>query len=414
MLSLLFAGLRRKNLKRRQSGSVSIIVIFAFAALFSAIGLAVTGGEISARRQQLQDIADAAALAGAAALRDGADSAQAIANAASVTSQGQYGALYRIDLREDAVTVGRYDFVNEAFNSPLVGTEGIPAVRVALPMSIVLESPDGEVSTSALGKFLERSLGSLELNAEAIAVVRPRDLVIVQDITGSFQEEFEFAREADLALVKIIAESYGGLGDSIGVVTFGRRAQTEFPLTPVDEGIDDLNFFLASTMEVCTSTSSRHRFENRTDHRRYDPTDPSDDTGRRLRRVNCAGTGTGEAIEHAATMLKHAVARGADPVVVLVTDGVPCHYRSRRSPAQWVEDGKQVAIESAIAAKEEGIRIFVVNMSTPPFGSGCLADGSDFNIDLASHGYGTTTDDPEELKRKLTEVANKLTLRLVR
>jgi hypothetical protein len=79
-----------------------------------------------------------------------------------------------------------------------------------------------------------------------------------------------------------------------------------------------------------------------------------------------------------------------------------------------VEDGKQVAIESAIAAKEEGIRIFVVNMSIPPFGSDCLADGSEFNIDLASHGYGTTTDDPEELKRKLTEVANKLTLRLVR
>ncbi|NRA10033.1 MAG: hypothetical protein HRU02_17895, partial [Myxococcales bacterium] len=71
MLSLLLAGLRRENPERSRSGSVSIIVIFAFAALFSAIGLAVTGGEISARRQQLQDIADAAALAGAAALRDG-------------------------------------------------------------------------------------------------------------------------------------------------------------------------------------------------------------------------------------------------------------------------------------------------------------------------------------------------------
>ena len=144
--------------------------------------------------------------------------------------------------------------------------------------------------------------------------------------------------------------------------------------------------------------------------------DPDDRSGRRLRRVNCSGTGTGDAIAHAATMLEHAVARGADPVVVLVTDGVPCHYRFGQSQAQWVEDGKRAAVDAAIAAKDQGIRIFVVNMSIPPFGEPgtCLADGSEFNVDLASHGYGTTTDDPEELKKKLSEVANKLTLRLVR
>jgi arginine/ornithine N-succinyltransferase beta subunit len=48
MMSLFLANLRRENSKRNQSGSVSIVVIFAFAALFSAIGLAVTGGEIIA------------------------------------------------------------------------------------------------------------------------------------------------------------------------------------------------------------------------------------------------------------------------------------------------------------------------------------------------------------------------------
>jgi hypothetical protein len=57
-----------------------------------------------------------------------------------------------------------------------------------------------------------------------------------------------------------------------------------------------------------------------------------------------------------------------------------------------------------------------VDLSFPPFGpdSSCLANGSGFNLDLASHGFGTTTDDPAELERKLLEVANKLTLRLVR
>jgi Mg-chelatase subunit ChlD len=151
-------------------------------------------------------------------------------------------------------------------------------------------------------------------------------------------------------------------------------------------------------------------------HRVYDPTDPDDTVGRRLRRVNCLGTGTGPAIAHAALTLEHAVARGAEPVIVLVTDGVPCHVRFGRSSAEWVETGKQAAIDAALAARQRGIRIFVVDLSLPPFGppDSCSADGSGFNTDLASHGFGTTTDDPVELKNKLLEVANKLTLRLVR
>jgi hypothetical protein len=101
---------------------------------------------------------------------------------------------------------------------------------------------------------------------------------------------------------------------------------------------------------------------------------------------------------------------------MLLTDGVPCHYVPTQTSGQWVENGKREAIEAAIVAKEKGIRIFVVDLSFPPFGpdNSCLANGSGFNVDLASHGFGTTTDDPAELERKILEVANKLTLRLVR
>ena len=68
-----------------------------------------------------------------------------------------------------------------------------------------------------------------------------------------------------------------------------------------------------------------------------------------------------------------------------------------------------------MVAKERGIRVFVVDLSFPPFGpdGSCSANGSDFNLDLASHGFGTTTADPADLERKLLEIANKLTLRLV-
>ena len=403
--------------RRLLAGNVSLIAIGMVAIFGTMLSFTVSTGEILVKQQQLQDIADATALAGAAALRDGQDALEAVANAADLVSQPDGAPFPNLALEEGAIEVGRYDFIQKVFNPVGAGNDGIPAVRVSLPLTVAL----GKTSTGGpafiMSSFLRDQLGVQELSmgAEAIAVVRPRDIVIVQDITGSFEDEFEFARQADLALVDIIATSYGGLGDQIGVVTFGRTAYTEFPLTSVAEGVEDLKVFLGSTMEVCTTSSSRHRFENRRDHRRYDPTDPNDTVGRRLRRINCQGTGTGPALVHATTMLEHAVARGSEPVIVLLTDGVPCHYVWWQSASQWVENGKQEAITAAIEAKQLGIRVFVVDLSFPPFGpdGSCSADGSGFNLDLASHGFGTTTADPAELERKLLEIANKLTLRLV-
>lgn len=401
---------------RSRRGSISVLLSASLAAFFLFISFTIAAGDILQKRQQLQDLVDASALAGAAALRDGANEDQAAINASLLVGQPEGSPFPGMSAPPGSIEVGRYDFAEKMFISPPFGGEGIPAVRVSLPLSVGLVAGSLGRSSFLFPDFLSEGLGLTELSfhAEAIAVVKPRDIVIVQDITGSFQNEFEFARQADLALVDIIADSFGGLGDQIGVVTFGREAQTEFPLTPVAEGVEDLKFFLSSTMEVCTSSSRRHRFEDRDAHRRFDPRNPGDRVGRRLRRINCAGTGTASAINHATLMLRSAVARGADPVIVLVTDGVPCHLFSGRRAEQWVARGKAEAVVAASAARESGVRIFVVDLSVPPFGSHpCSANGSGFNIELASHGFGTTTDDPDELEQKLLEVANKLTLRLV-
>ncbi|MCS5636832.1 MAG: VWA domain-containing protein [Myxococcota bacterium] len=395
-----------------------MFLLVGFAAFLTMVSFAVSTGEIMVKQQQLQDLADATALAGAAALRDGENADQAILNAASISTGEASSAFRSVELPADTVEVGRYNFAKSSFDPLPTANEGVPAVRVAIPISITMNQDGAANPALVMSGFIRDRLGisQLSLFAEAIAVVRPRDIVILQDITGSFLTEFEFARQADLALVDIIAESYGGLGDQIGVVTFGREAYTEFPLTPVVEGLDDLRNFLFSTMEVCTTFSSQHSFGPLSSHRQYDPTDPTDRVGTPLLQVNCQGTGTGPAIAHATTMLENAVARGSDPVIVMVTDGVPCHFQWPLPSSEWVAAGKAAAIEAAIAARELGVRIFVVDLSLPPFGASqsCSADGSAFNLDLASHGFGTTTADPSELASKLVEVANKLTLRLVR
>ena len=246
---------------RSLAGNVSLMAISLVALFGTMLSFTVSTGEILVKRQQLQDLADAVALAGAAALRDGEDSLQAAANAADILSQPDGVPFTGLSLPEGAIEVGRYDFIQKAFRSSVTGNEGIPAVRVSLPLSAGLEDDTANGSVLIMSSFLRDQLGiqKLSMRAEAIAVMRPRDIVIVQDITGSFIDEFEFARQADLSLVDIIATSYGGLGDQIGVVTFGRTAYTEFPLTSVAEGAEDLKVFLGSTMEVCTTSSSRHR-----------------------------------------------------------------------------------------------------------------------------------------------------------
>ena len=184
--------------RRPLAGNVSLMAI-ALVALFSTmLSFTVSTGEVLVKRQQLQDLADATALAGAAALRDGENSLEAAANAAGILSQPDGVPFTGMSLPEGSIQVGRYDFIQEVFRSAGPGNEGIPAVRVSLPLSAGLEDDTANGSVLIMSSFLRDRLGirQLSMRAEAIAVVRPRDIVIVQDITGSFIDEFEFARQA--------------------------------------------------------------------------------------------------------------------------------------------------------------------------------------------------------------------------
>ena len=70
--------------RRLLAGNVSLIAIGMVAIFGTMLSFTVSTGEILVKQQQLQDIADATALAGAAALRDGDDALQAVANAADL------------------------------------------------------------------------------------------------------------------------------------------------------------------------------------------------------------------------------------------------------------------------------------------------------------------------------------------
>ena len=63
------AANRAPEALHHERGSVSLFLLVGFAAFLTMVSFAVSTGEIMVKQQQLQDLADATALAGAAALR---------------------------------------------------------------------------------------------------------------------------------------------------------------------------------------------------------------------------------------------------------------------------------------------------------------------------------------------------------
>jgi hypothetical protein len=294
---------------------------------------------------------------------------------------------------ESDIEIGWFDFAGNGFIEDSE-QDTVPAVRI----DVTLEGNTEPGNTGALKLFLSGVMESLtgssvaRITSAATAVVRPRDFVILQDITYSFVEDFEYARDADLAFVELLANSDGGLGDRVGIVTFGREAYRSLDFTPIASEHEKITDYLNHDMEVCRDTSSQ-----------------SGPNG-----INCGGTGTADGIHSATELFEELSSTSADRVLVLVTDGRPCHLELGLPAA--IETGEALALDAAQEAADLGINIFVVEFAEPTPGNNhpCMQPNSDFNLALADgFGFGVTTDDPADLGDKLTQVAKKLPMRLV-
>ncbi|MEE2678918.1 MAG: pilus assembly protein TadG-related protein [Myxococcota bacterium] len=379
----------------RQHGNVLVTTCMGMFALVSLAALAVNQTHVYDAQAKLQNAVDAAALAGVSALRDGGDSGVAIERARAVGEEFELRGARRLDveIEESDIEVGFFDFGENGFVA-VSGEETVPAVRIDITLKGQSEPGNTGALPLYLGGLMQSITGSsvARVTSSATAVVRPRDFVILQDITYSFVEDFEYARDADLAFVDLLENSYGGLGDRVGVVTFAREAYTALDLTPIATGYEEISDYLAYDMEVCRNTSQQ--------------SGPDE--------INCRGSGTADGIDKAIELFEDSSSLGSDRVLVLVTDGRPCHLELGLPEA--IEMGEELALDAALRASELGINIFVVEFSEPTPGNShpCMQPNADFNTALADgYGYGVTTEDPAELGEKLGRVAKKLPVRLV-
>lgn len=380
---------------RHERGNALVMTIFALFALVSIATLVINQILIYEVQAKLQNAADAAALAGISVLRDGGDPDLAIERARAVgRAHHVRGATVQdVEIADSDIEIGWYEFDGGGFVLE-PGPETPPALRI----SITMEGDASPNSTGALRLFFSGIMQSLtgssvaRIASDAVAVARPRDFVILQDVTYSFVEEFEYARDAGLAFVELLANSYGGLGDRVGIVTFARQAYKALDLTPLASGYEEITDYLGNEMEVCRSTSNE-----------------SGTNG-----IDCRGSGTADGIDAATEVFEESSSTGTDRVLVLVTDGRPCHLELGLPEA--VETGETLALDAAQRAADVGINIFVVELTEPTPGNThlCMQPNSEFNLALAGgFGFGVTTDDPAELEEKLAKVAKKLPMRLV-
>jgi len=280
--------------------------------LFVMLGMSAVAIDLSylaVTKNELQNAADAASLAAISALKSGQSRKEAIAAAQAVAARNAATG-ESVQLAVSDITFGSYDADTDAFDKETFNNAG--AVRVTARRSS--DAPGGPVGLFFAGIWGQNSA---DLAAEAIAAMRKRDLVIVQDVTFSFLEEIEDAKVADAALVNQISKQ-ALAGDRVGLITFNEAATKDLALTSIaDEKQTVLN--AVKKIKACPNASQK----------------------------DCGGTHIAPGLQSATALFSGS--RNAEKVLVLVSDGMP-YPSNRRQPAIAAADGVLSRFNTPIAS----------------------------------------------------------------
>ncbi len=180
----------------RRRGVVAVQVGVLLVALVGFAALTVDVGAMYNARAELQRSADAAALAAAGMLGEyGAGDPVELAVAAAVEHAAANPVLGQAVVLDPNVDIefGRANY-NEAGNSYTFTPGGAVPDAVRITARRTSNSPNGPLElffAGVLGK------NSAEITAEAIAVMVPRDIAIVADLSGSMNDDSELRNVHD-------------------------------------------------------------------------------------------------------------------------------------------------------------------------------------------------------------------------
>lgn len=213
-------------LARGRRGSVALISAGALVVLLGFGALAIDVAYMRLAQAQCQDVADAASVAALWALRQTGDEAEAQAAAEAVIANN--------------VVAGE----NPTLTSIEFG-DWDPAGRVLMEdgetpnaVSVTVGRRGGNSVSLFLGQLWGH--GSISVSGQATAAARNLHVVLVMDITNSWQRpDYYNAREAAVAFYDTIEGTHGPF-DKVGMTVFTGRYAWEFtPMTLLDDAQDD-------------------------------------------------------------------------------------------------------------------------------------------------------------------------------
>ncbi|MBU0606773.1 MAG: hypothetical protein KKI08_02755 [Armatimonadetes bacterium] len=208
-----------RRFTKRRRGSILVTAVVALLALLGCAALTVDYGVYAMCRQQLQNAVDAAALAGASRLQYGIDieGARTVINQTANANEvlGTSLHLNAADIQVGAIGDDGHSIVpwSAAFTKAACRVTG----------RRTLDSPDGPVPF-----FFARVFGiqHAQITATAAAGVvvshnprRPVEICVIQDGSGSFEEEWEDAINADFTMYGLI-NGVAMEGDRLSFVAF--------------------------------------------------------------------------------------------------------------------------------------------------------------------------------------------------
>jgi Flp pilus assembly protein TadG len=379
------------------------------AGLAAFLGFAAMGFDLAYvryARLQLQNATDAASHAALVRLRATGNVTQARAMAVSVAAMNKVWGKTLV-IQDSDITFGGWDFSTKTFT---LGVTPSNAVQVTGARS-ALVGTNGAVATT-FGRVLGKT--GINLTHNGTAAYRIRSIVVAQDITGSFGDSIDEARNADVTLLDQL-KSYNVAADRIGMQLFTGDGTQWTALTTIKSGYNGVRNQWYGDGKASTDPTKTSGITvcNKLD---LDPgaTPPMNHAWVPHCSSGGDGTNQGAAIKRATDQLLAQSQPYETRVIVLITDGEPtCCTTSGMSVScsstnACAQSKAQYGVDMANAAASQGISIFTVSLGASP-------SQSVYNASLA-RGIGAAYDTPDDtqLVAILAQIAGAIPIVLVK
>lgn len=217
---------RKQHGRTQRRGAILVLSTVLLVVLFGFLSFTVDIGYITLVRTQLQNAADAAAIAGAHGLTVSPDDARDAAYEVALQNPVA-GLTISIDKNSD-IELGQWDSDTNTF-TPLSGPDESKsnACRVTITMS--------KAEGTEIGLFFSPVLGTHEAEMEisSIATFKPRDVMLALDFSASMNDDSEIRNMWSIGVAEVEANLLQ-IYQELGSPTFGSMQWTPVEITSTD------------------------------------------------------------------------------------------------------------------------------------------------------------------------------------